>query len=108
MFWQDRLINGNVTLWPVPDGNSAQYLRYYRARQLQDSAFTGGQTVEIPYLWMDAFADALSYRLARVWNPAMAPVLKSVADESYDIADAQNVEQAAQYISPQISGYYRP
>lgn len=108
VFWQDRLISGNVTLWPVPDGTSAQYLRYYRAKQLQDSEFTGGQTIEIPYLWLDAFADALSYRLARVWNPAMAPALKMVADESYNVADAQNVEQAAQYITPMISGYFRP
>ncbi|NBS71311.1 hypothetical protein EBT31_20740, partial [bacterium] len=63
VYWQDRLINGNVTLWPVPDGTSAQYLKYYRAVQLQDVEFTGGQTIEIPYLWLDAFADALSYRL---------------------------------------------
>lgn len=108
VFWQDRLINGNVTLWPVPDGQSAQYLKYYRAVQLQDVTFTGGQTIDIPYLWLDAFADALSYRLARVWNPSMAPALKLVADESYNVADAQNVEQAQQYISPQIYGYYRP
>jgi hypothetical protein len=108
VYWQDRLINGNVTLWPVPDGQSAQYLKYYRAVQLQDSEFTGGQTIEIPYLWLDAFADALSYRLARVWNPAMAPALKLVADESYNVADNQNVETAQQYISPQIYGYYRP
>jgi len=108
VYWQDRLINGNVTLWPVPDGQSAQYLKYYRAVQLQDSEFTGGQTIEIPYLWLDAFADALSYRLARVWNPPMAPALKLVADESYNVADNQNVETAQQYISPQIYGYYRP
>lgn len=108
VYWQDRLINGHVTLWPVPDGQSAQYLRYYRARQLQDSNFTSGQTIEIPYLWLDAFADALSYRLARVWNPQMAPLLKAAADESYNVADAQNVETASQYISPQIYGYYRP
>ena len=108
VYWQDRLINGNVTLWPVPDGQSAQYLKYYRAVQLQDSEFTNGQTIEIPYLWLDAFADALSYRLARVWNPAMAPALKLVADESYNVADNQNVETAQQYISPQIYGYYRP
>jgi hypothetical protein len=108
VFWQDRLINGNVTLWPVPDGNSAQYLKYYRARQLQDSNFTSGQTIEIPYLWLDAFADALAYRLARVWNPPMAAELKLIADESYNVADNQNVETAQQYISPQIYGYYRP
>jgi hypothetical protein len=31
-FWFDRLISPNptVTLWPVPDGSSAQYLKYYR------------------------------------------------------------------------------
>ena len=108
VYWQDRLINGNVTLWPVPDGNSAQYLKYYRAVQLQDVEFTGGQTIEIPYLWLDAFADALSYRLARVWNPQMAPALKLVADESYNVADNQNVETASQYISPMVSGYFRP
>lgn len=108
VYWQDRLINGNVTLWPVPDGQSAQFLKYYRAVQLQDVEFTNGQTIEIPYLWLDAFADALSYRLARVWNPAMAPALKLVADESYNVADNQNVETASQYISPQIYGYYRP
>lgn len=108
VYWQDRLIDGSVKLWPVPDGTSAQYLRYYRARQLQDSEFTGGQTVEIPYLWLDAFADAMAYRLARVWNPAMTAELKAIADESYNIADAQNVETASQYISPMISGYFRP
>jgi len=108
VYWQDRLINGNVTLWPVPDGQSAQYLKYYRAVQLQDVEFTNGQTIEIPYLWLDAFADALSYRLARVWNPQMAPALKLVADESYNVADNQNVETASQYITPQVSGYYRP
>ena len=108
VYWQDRLINGNVTLWPVPDGNSAQFLKYYRAVQLQDVEFTGGQTIEIPYLWLDAFADALSYRLARVWNPQMAPALKLVADESYNVADNQNVETASQYITPMVSGYFRP
>jgi hypothetical protein len=38
----------------------------------------------------------------------MAPALKLVADESYNVADAQNVEQAAQYITPMVSGYFRP
>ena len=106
-FWFDRLISPNVTLWPVPDGSSAQYLKYYRVRQIQDSNLANGQTVEIPYLWLEAFADGLSYRLSRVWNPTMAQGLKAISDESYNIAAAQNIEQAQQYISPQLSGYYR-
>ena len=107
-FWFDRLISPTITLWPVPDGTSAQFLKYYRVRQLQDANYISGQTVEIPYLWLEAFADGLAFRLAKIWNPQIAPALKAVADQSYDIAASQNVEQAQQYISPQISGYYRP
>lgn len=116
VFWYDRLISSDrstgsagpsVTLWPVPDGQSAQYLKYYRVRQIQDSAFNNGQTAEIPYLWMEAFAYGLAARLAVIWSPDKAVTLKAMADESYQIAADQNVETAQQYISPQISGYFR-
>jgi hypothetical protein len=109
-FWFDRLISPNptVTLWPVPDGSSAQYLKYYRVRQIQDSNLANGTQVEIPYLWMDAFAYGLAARLAIIWAPDKAQLLKPLADEAYTIAAEQNVETAQQYISPQISGYYRP
>ena len=106
-FWFDRLLSPTVTLWPVPDGTSAQYLKYYRVRQIQDSNYTNGQQIEIPYLWLEAFAYGLAYRLAQIWSPAIAQTLKPMADESYTIASDQNVEQAQQYISPQISGYFR-
>jgi len=106
-FWFDRLIAPTVTLWPVPDGTSAQYLKYYRVRQIQDSNLQGGQNVEIPYLWLDAFATGLAERLSRIWNPQLVQITKPLADEAYKIAADQNVETAQQYISPQISGYYR-
>lgn len=106
-FWFDRLLNPTITLWPVPDGTSAQYLQYYRVKQLQDANYTGGQTLDIPYLWMEAFADGLAYRLAKIWNQAAAVTLKAVADESYRVAADQNIETASQFISPQISNYYR-
>lgn len=105
-FWFDRLISPTVTLWPVPDGSQTS-LKYYRVRRLQDSNLQGGEQVEIPYLWLEAFADGLTYRLARIWAPQMAPALKAQADESYEIAAAQGIEQAQQYISPQLSGYWR-
>lgn len=107
VFWFDRLLSPTVTLWPVPDGTSAQYLRYYRVRQIQDAALQGGLTVEIPYLWLEAFAYGLAFRLAQIWSPALAPMLKQEAAEAYDIAASQNVETAIQYISPMVSGYYR-
>ena len=120
VYWFDRLISASrstqtpattgptVTLWPVPNtDNGPQYLKYYRVRQIQDSALTSGQTVEIPYLWLEAFAYGLAMRLAQIWNPAAVAMIKPMADESYQIAAEQNIETAQQYISPMISGYYR-
>lgn len=107
-FWFDRLISPTVTLWPVPDGTSAQYLKYYRVRRIQDSNLQGAETVEIPYLWLDAFAQGLALRLAQIWNPQAVAYLKPFADEAYQIAADQNVETAQQYISPTISSYFRP
>lgn len=116
VFWFDRLIGSSrstgsssptMYLWPVPDGTSAQTLSYYRVRQIQDSNLINGQTVEIPFLWLEAFAYALAVRLATIWNPAKLQILKPLADEAYDIAAMQNIEQAQQYISPQVQGYFR-
>lgn len=124
-FWFDRLTSGTdmvgpgsgqptvvtgpqVTLWPVPDGNSAQYLKYYRVVQVQTADFSNGQTADIPFLWMEAFADGLAFRLAKIWSPQIAPALKAMADESYQIAAEQNIETAQFYVSPQLSGYFRP
>ena len=105
-YWFDRLISPTVTLWPVPDGTTTSF-KYYRVRQIQDANLQGGEQVEVPYLWLEAFAFGLAQRLAVIWAPDKSMGLKALADEAYNIAAAQNVETAQQYISPMISGYFR-
>jgi len=105
-FWFDRLLSPTVSIWPVPDGSQVSF-SYYRLRQIQDANFQNGQTVDVPYLWMEAFAFALAFRLALIWSPDKVAMLKPMSDEAYQIAADQNVENAATYISPQIQGYYR-
>ena len=106
VFWFDRLLSPTITLWPVPDGNEAS-LTYYSVLRIQDANMNGTEQVDIPPIWLEAFAYGLAYRLAMIWAPDKALPLKAVADEAYEIAAAQNVETAQQYISPQISGYFR-
>lgn len=105
-YWLDRLLSPTVTLWPVPDGQQSSF-SYYRLRQSQDAAFTSGQQVELPYYFLEAFAYGLAQRLAIIWAPDRAPGLKALADESYQIAVAQNQEVANVYVSPTISSYFR-
>lgn len=106
-YWFDRLLSPTVTLWPVPDGQSAQYLKYYRVRRVQDANMQNAENVEVPYLWLDAFAYGLAVRLAQIWRPELLVSLKPLADEAYQIAADQNIETAQQYISPTIAGYFR-
>ena len=106
-YWFDRLVSPTLTLWPVPDGSSATILKYYRVRQVQDANLQNGENVEVPYRWLEALSDGLAYRLARIWAPQMAVALKAQADESYQIAAEQDVENANTYISPMIGGYFR-
>lgn len=105
-FWFDRLLSPTVTLWPVPDGTQSS-LKYYRVIRLQDANLTGTQELDIPPIWLEAMAYGLAERLAMIWAPDKVQIMKPMADEAYQIAAAQNVETAQQYISPQISGYFR-
>lgn len=109
VFWFDRLLSPTVTIWPVPNiSTGPQFLKYYRVRRIEDSNLLDGQTVDIPYLWMEAFAYGLAQRLAMIWAPDKVQLLKPMADEAYAIAAEQNVETAQQYISPMVSSYFRP
>lgn len=105
-FWFDRLLSPTVTLWPVPDGNQTS-LKYYKVNRIQDANMNGTQEVDIPPIWLEAMVFGLAARLAAIWAPDKAVSMKAMADESYQIAANQNIETAATYISPQLSGYWR-
>lgn len=105
-YWYDRLQSPTVTLWPVPS-NAVSCFKYYRLRQMQDSNFANGASIEIPIYFWDAFCLGLAYRLALSWAPAQVPVLKPLADEAYNYAATQNVETAQVYVSPILNGYFR-
>ena len=107
VFWFDRQLAPTVTLWPVPDGQSQQTFSYYRMVQIDNATLANGAKVDIPEVWMEAFSDALAYRLARIWQPQAAGELKQIAEDSYTLASQQNVEAGVTYISPMIGGYYR-
>ena len=104
--WYDRLLSPSVTLWPAPDGQQAAF-KYYRLRQTQDSNLSGGQQVEIPAYFLEAYVFGLATRLAMIWAPERAPSLKPMADEAWGVATRQGVETANLYISPRLEGYYR-
>lgn len=106
-FWYDRLISPTITFYLVPDGNGPYTCYYYRVRQIQDALIPNGVNVEVPYLWLDALAAGLAHRLARIYKPELEQVRKMDADEAWQIAATQNVENVNLMIVPGTSGYWR-
>lgn len=107
VFWFDRLISPTVTLWLVPDATSTYTLNYYRVSQIQDMNLAGGETPDTVFnRWLDAMVAELSYRLARIWKPELEQARKADAQETWNIAATQDVENVPLNILPGLSGYY--
>lgn len=107
VFWFDRLINPTITLWPVPDQSSYYTLNYYRVTQIQDAELQDGQTLDIPYRWMDAMCAGLAARVAAIYAPDRLALLEAKAAQAYTTAATQDTENVPLYIMPGLSGYYR-
>jgi len=106
-YWFDRLIAPTITLWPVPN-NATFTLNYYRCIQMQDANLAGGETPDLPYLWLDWFIAGMSHRLARVYSTMeMEKQRKLDAMEAWTIAATQNTENVPMSLKPTISTYYR-
>ena len=107
VYWFDRLINPNVTIWQVPDGNGPYALYYYRVGQIQDANPQAGQTADLPYRFQDAWAASLAYHLARKWKPALESARKQDAIDAVSVAMAEDRERVMLNIFPETEDYFR-
>lgn len=106
-FWWDRILLPPITLWPVPDVSGVYEFRYYVCRQVEDATGAGGQTLDAPYRFNEAFASALAGHLAIKWAPALAPALLAYAEQCWTEASDEDREKVTLHIVPQVGGYFR-
>lgn len=107
IYWFNRQIIPQVTLWQVPDADGVYTFKYYRVRQLSDANLAGGQNPEIPYRFFDAFAAGLAAKLAQIYAYDRWPALVADADKAWMLASQQDVEQEVPLmVQPGISGYW--
>lgn len=107
VFWFDRLLSPTITLWMVPDATGTYTLNYYSVVQVQDANLLNGQTVDIPYRFMDAFTAGLAWKLAEIYAPALEDKLFARYQRAWGIAATQDVENVPLIIGPGIGSYYR-
>jgi len=108
VYWFNRQIIPQVTLYPTPDGNGPYTLNYYACTQIQDADVTGGETPDVPTRWFDALCAGLAYRLARVYAPQLEAQRKMDYNEAWLAAADQDLENTPVRIIPRMRGYYPP
>ncbi len=108
MYWMDRLITPTLTTYPVYDvSSSTAYINYYACVQVQDALLPGGETPDIPVLWYDALVAGMAHRLSRAYAPALEALRKADAQEAWNVAASQNIENINVTITPNIGTYYK-
>tara|TARA_R100001594_G_scaffold77553_1_gene112135 strand:- start:349 stop:1017 length:669 start_codon:yes stop_codon:yes gene_type:complete len=103
-FFLDRQITPNLKIWPLPE-NSTDVL-YYDALTRMDDADTFINTMEVPFRFYPCLAAGLAYYIAIKRAPDRIQLLKSVYEEEFDRAMAEDRDRASMTISPELR-YYR-
>ena len=106
-FWYDRLIEPNMYLWPVADSSTSYVMTYYYMRQAMDSELTNGTQPEVPWYYLNAFADGLAARLSYIYAPDKVNILQPKADKSWFRALQVGSENVPVTMNVQMRGYFR-
>lgn len=105
VYWFQKLIAPQITVWQPPDGNGPYTLKFYRARQIQDASAKGGLHAEVPYYFLEAYTAHLAVKLAGLYARELLPGLRIEAKEAWDEAANRNTEDAAWRIIPAMAAY---
>ena len=102
--WIDRQRDAPViNLWPVPDKNDTYVIRYWRIRRIQDAG-SGVQTADMNYRFLPCLVAGLAYNIALKVPELMerVPMLKTVYEEAFALAAAEDREKTSDYYRPRI------
>jgi hypothetical protein len=99
--------NPTLTLYLVPDANFTYTMQLQTFRQMQDISVAGGQTLDAPYRFLDAFTFGLAARLALIYAPDRFQVLDGQYEKKFLLAAEQDQESVNLFISPGLGGYFR-
>ncbi len=105
VFWFQRLETPQITVWPVPDGQSETNLNLYVMKRPEDATKTGTQTLDITIRYLDVVCARLAVRLAVKYATDRYALLKTIADETYAQAWVEDQERSALIITPDFGIY---
>lgn len=103
-----KTLSPSLTFWQTPD-DSATYTANCRIlTQMQDASQVGGTTLDLPYVYLDAYVAGLAYRMSRIYAPDKEQLRKADWMEALAIAQKTDTQDNVQmFVQPVFYGYYR-
>jgi|TARA_R100001443_G_scaffold30266_2_gene43884 hypothetical protein len=102
-FFLDRQITPNLKIWPAPE-NSTDVIRYDALTRIND-ADTNQDTIEVPFRFYPCLTAGLAYYLSMKRAPDRIQLLKSVYEEEFDRAMAEDRDRSSFNIKPTMDYY---
>jgi len=102
-FFLGRQITPNLKIWPVPENTTDVIV--YDALTRMDDADSYTNTLEVPFRFYPCLAAGLAYYIAIKRAPDRIQLLKSVYEEEFDRAMAEDRDRASTTISPELRFY---
>ena len=102
-FFLDRQITPNLKIWPAPE-NSTDVIHYDALTRMND-ADTPQDTLEIPFRFYPCLTAGLAYYMSIKRAPERIQLLKSMYEEEFDRAMAEDRDRSSFNVSPQLRFY---
>lgn len=103
-----KTLSPTITFWQTPD-DAATYVANCRIlTQIQDASQPSGVTLDLPYVYLDAYVAGLAYRMSRIYAPDKEQMRKADWLDAVAIAQKTDTQDNTMiYIQPNFSGLYR-
>ena len=102
-YFLDRQITPNLKLYPTPE-NSTDVIVYDALTRIQD-ADTQVNTLEIPFRFIPCLTAGLAYYIAMKRAPDRIQLLKTVYEEEFERAMAEDRDRSAFNVTPKLDYY---
>ena len=102
-YFLDRQITPNLKLYPTPE-NSTDVIHYDALTRIQD-ADAQVNTMEIPFRFIPCLTAGLAYYIAMKKAPDRIQLLKTVYEEEFERAMAEDRDRSAFNVTPKLDYY---
>jgi len=93
-----------VYLYPSPDASQRYQLRYYRIKRMDDAGVYSN-TADVNFRFLPCLAAGLAYYLSLKFTPERTQALKTIYEEEFARAAAEDRDTASAFFVPDVGGW---